>query len=177
MARLELLAMTMEQGYTRLQSRLDGLLDDEFFWQPGPDCWTIYEDRPGHWTYHYAIPDPEPAPLTTLGWQIVHLATCKVMYHEWAYGAAHLTWPELTIPHSAKAAMDLLEEGHRLLQDDLRGESESQLDEPRKTNWGEIWPAWRIFWAMNDHDVLHGGVIGYLRDLYYWSRRTSTSGR
>ena len=62
----------MDDAYTRLRARLTGLTDDEFFWQPAADAWTIYEDRPGHWTYHYAIPDPEPAPLTTIGWQVVH---------------------------------------------------------------------------------------------------------
>jgi hypothetical protein len=25
----------------RLRPRLDGLTDDEYFWQPVPDCWTI----------------------------------------------------------------------------------------------------------------------------------------
>jgi hypothetical protein len=24
--------------------RLDGLTDEEFFWQPVGDCWTIYQD-------------------------------------------------------------------------------------------------------------------------------------
>jgi len=65
------------------------------FWQPVADAWTIFEDHPGHWEYNYAIPDPDPAPVTTIGWQIVHVATCKQMYHEWAYGPAKLTWPEL----------------------------------------------------------------------------------
>jgi hypothetical protein len=31
---------------------------------------------------------------------------------------------------------------------------------------GERWPAWRVLWAMVDHDAHHGGEIGCLRDLY-----------
>jgi hypothetical protein len=31
-------------------------------------------------------PDPDPAPFTTIGWRLVHLADCKVMYHEWGFG-------------------------------------------------------------------------------------------
>jgi hypothetical protein len=31
---------------------------------------------------------------------------------------------------------------------------------------GERWPAWRVLWAMIDHDAHHGGGIGCLRDLY-----------
>lgn len=175
MSRVELLMTTMDRGYSRLRARSDGLTDDEFFWQPVPDSWTIYEDRPGHWTYHYAIPDPNPAPVTTIGWQLVHLGTTKFMYHEWAYGAARLTFPELDIPNNARSALDLLDEGHRLLRDDLLATSESELDEPRKTNWGQMLPTWKLFWAMIDHDALHGGMIGSLRDIYYWSRRGSAS--
>jgi len=168
-ARVELLSAALEQSYARLRARLDGITDEEFFWQPAPASWTIYQDRPGHWTYHYAIPDPEPAPTTTIGWQLVHLGTGKVMYHEYAYGEGRLTWPQLDIPDGAVSALDLLEKGHLLLRDDLRATDESGLDERRKTNWGESWPAWRIFSAMADHDAFHGGVIGYLRDLHYWT--------
>jgi DinB family protein len=166
----QLLITTMEQSYNRLRDRLSDLTDAEFFWQPRPKSWTIYEDRPGHWTYHYEIPDPNPAPLTTVGWQLVHIALTKVMYHEWAFGAARLTFPELVVPHTASSAKQVLEEAHQVLRSDLSSRNDSQLDEPRKTNWGEMWPAWRIFTTMADHDAFHGGTIGYLRDLYHWSK-------
>ncbi|HWO92199.1 MAG TPA: DinB family protein, partial [Methylomirabilota bacterium] len=94
----QLLTTTMARSYARLRARVEGLTDEEFFWQPIPDSWTIYEDKPGHWTYHYAIPEPDPAPLTTIGWQLVHLGTTKLMYHEWAYGDARLTFPQIQIP-------------------------------------------------------------------------------
>ena len=168
MGRREVLAYTTERAYTRLRERMHGLTDDEFFWQPGPDSWTIYEDRPGHWTYHYAIPEPDPAPLTTIGWQVVHLATTKCMYHEWAFGAARLTFPEIEIPNTADSALALLEDGQRLLDRDLEQQAEEDLDQPRLTNWGDTWPAWKIFTVMADHDALHGGTIGFLRDLYFW---------
>ncbi len=159
----------MARSYARLRARVEGLTDEEFFWQPLPDSWTIYEDKPGHWTYHYAIPEPDPAPLTTIGWQLVHLGTTKLMYHEWAYGDARLTFPQIQIPSGAAGALQLLERGQTMLAGDLRATPDTQLDAPRKTNWGDLWPAWRIFTTMADHDAFHGGVIGYLRDLYYWS--------
>ncbi|TMD13389.1 MAG: DinB family protein, partial [Chloroflexi bacterium] len=34
----------MDDAYTRLRARLSGLTDEEFFWQPVADAWTIYED-------------------------------------------------------------------------------------------------------------------------------------
>jgi hypothetical protein len=168
MARRTLLLTMLDDTYSRLLARVQGLTDDEFFWQPIPNCWTIYRGARSRWTYHYAEPDPDPAPVTTIGWQLVHVVLCKIMYHEWAYGSAQLTWPALDIPYTAADAIALLEHAHAQLRGDLQGLSESQLDEPRKTNWGELWPAWRIFWTMIDHDALHGGAIGTLRDLYRW---------
>ena len=106
------------------------------FWQPVADAWTIFEDHPGHWEYNYAIPDPDPAPVTTIGWQIVHVATCKQMYHEWAYGPAKLTWPELTIPHTASGAIALLDAGHALLRADLLGLSEDRSEPPSQDKLG-----------------------------------------
>jgi len=168
-AERDVLHFTMEEAYTRLRDRLEGLTAKEFFWQPVKDAWTIYEDRPGHWTYHYEIPDPDPAPVTTIAWQVTHLATTRFMYHEWAYGAAKLTFPELVIPSSVAGAIEFLHAGYRALRADL--ETEDDLDRPRKTNWGEMWPAWRIFTCMTDHDALHTGMIGGLRDLYYWTHQ------
>jgi hypothetical protein len=97
------------------------------------------------------------------------VAACKVIYHEWAFGEAKLTFPDLDIPESANGAIAWLERGQSLLRQDLAQLDEAELDHEKKTNWGELWPAWRIFWAMLDHDALHGGAIGHLRDLYCWT--------
>jgi hypothetical protein len=167
-SRLALLATVTDENYERLRHRLEGLTDDEFFWEPDRGCWTIYEDDPGHWTYHYAFPDPDPAPVTTIGWQIVHVATCKLMYHEWAFGPAKLTFPDIVIPSTAAAAIELLDKGQGLIRDELARTTDARLDKPVKTNWGELWPAWRIFWCMADHDAFHGGAIGVMRDIYHW---------
>ena len=170
MSRLDLLRATADAAFGRVRKRLDGLTDEEFAWEPVRGCWTIRRDDSGRWRYDYAIPEPSPAPVTTIGWQVVHLATTKVMYQEWAFGPARLTFPDLDVPHTAAGAIAMLELGQGLLATDLQDLDEAGLDEPRKTNWGALWPAWRIFQVMADHDALHGGAIGLLRDLYVWSR-------
>ena len=55
------------------------------------------------------------------------------------------------------------------LGSDLVGLSDGDLDLPRRTNMGQIWPAWRIFSVLTDHDAMHCGAIGHLRDLYHWT--------
>ena len=111
-------------------------------------------------------PDPDPSPFTTIAWRLVHVATCKVMYHEHAFGPGKLTWDDIEIPHTVVDAKGMLEEGHSRLRAALEGQHDADLQEMRRTNWGELWPTWRIFWAMVSHDLHHGAEIGCLRDLY-----------
>ena len=166
MSRVQLLLAQTDEVYARLRQRLTGLTDDEYFWEPAPGCWTIHRDESGAWIADYAEPDPDPAPFTTIGWRLTHIADCKVIYHEWAFGPRQLTFPDLAPPPTAAGALARLEEGHRLLRGELEGLADQALDTPRLTNWGERWPAWRIFWTMIDHDDHHGAEIGCLRDLY-----------
>jgi uncharacterized damage-inducible protein DinB len=161
-----LIGSQMDEAYRLVRDRVEGLTDDEFFWEPVADCWSVRPGDDGRWHGDYAIPDPEPAPFTTIGWRLVHLAECKVMYHEYAFGEATLTWPEIDSAHTAVDAIAELERGERLLKDALDGLTDADLDVGRMTNWGEEWPTWRILWTMIHHDLHHGGEIGALRDLY-----------
>ncbi len=88
------------------------------------------------------------------------------MYHEWAYGARRLTFGDRPALPTVDGALAQLAEGQSLLQGDLDRLTDADLAEPVLTNWGEQWPAWRIFWTMIDHDAHHGGEVGCLRDLY-----------
>ena len=142
-----LLATQMDEAWHSLNRWLKDLTDEEFFWEPVPGCWTVHPAADGRWIIDYADPPPDPLPFTTIAWRVVHIAACKIMYHEYAFGAGRLTWDELEIPHSAASAVARLEKGH-------------------PTNWGELWPSWRIFWTMVAHDLQHGAEIGCLRDLY-----------
>jgi hypothetical protein len=164
--RVELLRAQMRETFERLVLVVDGLGDDEFFWEPVPDSWTVFKDASGTWTYQYEEPDPIPSPFTTVGWRLVHLALCKVMYHEWAFGPAELRFDTIENPHDVASSLAMLHRGHRLLSDDLAAFADADLSRPVLTNWGERWPAWKIFWEMTSHDAQHGAEIGVLRDMY-----------
>jgi hypothetical protein len=166
MGPLDLLATQLDEGYAMIRSRVEGLTASEFWWEPAPDCWTIRQRPNGMWAVDYEVPDPEPAPLTTIGWRLVHVAECKIMYREYAFGPGKLIWPDIDSAHSPDAAIAQLEEGQGLLVEDLHSLTDDQLNEPRMTNWGEEWPTWKVFWTMIQHDYHHGGEIGALRDLY-----------
>ena len=65
-----------------LRPRLAGLSDDEYFAEPVAGCWNV---RPrgrssapiaagsGAFTIDFAIPEPDPPPVTTIAWRFGHL--------------------------------------------------------------------------------------------------------
>ncbi|MBA3368542.1 MAG: DinB family protein [Geodermatophilaceae bacterium] len=183
MSRIELLLVQMDEAYERLSRRLEGLSDEEYLWQPLPGGWSIRRGTEGRWAADYDFPDPIPAPFTSIAWRLLHIADCKIMYHEYAYGAGSLTFADLEAPRTASSTLARLAKGQQLLRDDLTGlADDAALDADVGTNWGEQSsgqaapghvldggkkvPAWRIFWTMIEHDAWHGGEIGTMRDLY-----------
>ncbi len=165
-AAVDLLSRQMSESFRTMRARLDGLTDEEYFWEPVPGCWRVYRRHDGRWDHDYEEPDPVPPPFTTIGWRLAHIATCKVMYHEHAFGPRALTWLTIETPGSVDDAIDMLDAGHALLTEDLAGLGDPDLERLAPTNWGEEWPTWQIFWTMIHHDAHHGAEIGALRDLY-----------
>jgi hypothetical protein len=166
-AAAEIIRARLQDAYESIRGHVEGLTDEEFFWEPVPGCWTVRRGDDGRWAVDYPEPPhPDPAPFTTIGWRLVHVAECKVMYHEYAFGPARLTFPEIDSAHTAAAAIAQLEAGHAMLVRDVESLDDADLERAVLTNWGEKWPAHRIFWTMVDHDLHHGGEIGVLRDLY-----------
>lgn len=167
---VELLLRETDEAFEILLRCIGDLTDEEFVWEPSPDVWRVFRDEDGRWTHDYDEPDPTPSPFTTIGWRVAHVAACKVMYHEWAFGPRGLTWLTIETPHDVEGALAMLRHGHDLLRADLVALDESALDVHVLTNWGEPWPAWMIFWTMIHHDLQHGGEIGALRDFLRTSR-------
>jgi hypothetical protein len=65
-----------------LRPKLEGLTDDEYFWEPVAGCWSVRpRDRAtapvlggsGALVSEVAFPEPDPAPVTTIAWRLVHL--------------------------------------------------------------------------------------------------------
>jgi hypothetical protein len=66
----------------QLRERLQGMTDDEYFWEPVPGCWSLRArgtgDAPiqagaGALTIEFALPPPDPAPVTTIAWRLGHV--------------------------------------------------------------------------------------------------------
>ena len=114
----------------QLRPRLDGLTDDEYFWQPVPDCWTVHPNGGIDFTY----PEPEPAPFTTIAWRLAHVIVgVFAMRNHSHFGgpeAGYETWPYAT---DAATALRQLDEQYRTWIDGVRGLSDDDLSRPMRT--------------------------------------------
>jgi DinB superfamily len=62
--------------------RLDGLTDDEHFWEPVHGCWSVRHRADavggqacgaGEMVVDFELPEPDPPPYTTIAWRLAHV--------------------------------------------------------------------------------------------------------
>jgi hypothetical protein len=170
----DVLRESFEGSCTRITRTLAGITDEEFFWEPVAGCWTVHRrseqraksaDGSGEWVLDYEMPEPQPAPVTTIAWRTVHIASVNYLYYDYAFGPATASF-DLEMPGSASAAVEWLRVSQEQLWTVLQRLADADLEEPRLTNWGDLWPTERIWRTLIDEQVHHGAEISLLRDLF-----------
>ena len=148
-----------------LQRRLAGLTDGEFFWEPCDGCWSV---RPGSggWTMDYPDEVPDPPPVTTIAWRLLHIAHGNWIYWEHAFGPGRRSYHDLETCGSADAAVADLIASQRPVTEALDGMTDAALADPVGTPFGATWPAGTVLRTLLNEQVHHGAEIGLLRDLY-----------
>ena len=156
-----------EHAYLRLRSRLEGISDDEYFWEPTPGCWTVSRTETGEFRGDWRQP-VWPAPLTTIAWRVTHvinnLFDPRYATHLGLAAAA----PPPPTPGTACEALGALEAGFATTRSYLEALSDESLTEPL----GSIAGPWQhddrgsFVLHMLDELIHHAAEIAVLRDLY-----------
>ncbi len=106
-----------------------------------------------------------------------HVAACKHMYDNHAFGSAAMTWADpapglgVSIDQAqygglAKdSTIEWLRDGHASLRSHIAALDDSELLAPRRTNWGEMKETRWIVAVMIEHDLYHAGEINRTRAL------------
>lgn len=148
-----------------LRPRLDGLTDDEYFWQPVPDCWTVHTDG----SIDFSYPPPEPAPFTTIAWRLAHVIVgVLAMRNHSHFGgpeASYQTWDYAT---DAATALRQLDDAYLAWIDGVRGLSDPDLQRPvgpAEGPWADH-PMGELVLHINREVIHHGAEICCIRDLY-----------
>ena len=149
----------------QLRPRLSGLTDDEYFWQPVPDCWTIHPDG----SIDFAYPPPQPEPFTTIAWRLAHVIVgVLAMRNHSHFGgppADYLSWPYAL---DAATALDQLDAAYATWITGVRGLDDAARARPcgpAEGPYAELSIATLVL-HINREVIHHGAEIACIRDLY-----------
>ncbi|NYI04418.1 DinB family protein [Allostreptomyces psammosilenae] len=161
----------------QLRARLEGLTDDEYFWSPMPDAWSVrprgtstapVQAGAGDFTIDYAFPEPVPPPFTTIAWRLGHVIVgvlaARNAAHFGAPAASYETWE---YAGDAATALDQLQAQLDLWLAGVRGLGDAGL----RTRLGPKEPFPELTMAdlvLHIHRELihHLSEVCLLRDLY-----------
>lgn len=169
----DLLKVQLRHVWTESRWVLERITDDEYFWAPASPSWSIRPRDPavrgwgsGEFVCEDAWPPPEPLPVTTIAWRVIHLAAWTDVYRCWTFTDTRPTINDCDVPHDAKGGLDLLYRA----QDDFMAEVDKLTDESvfelRPAHWGEPVPIANLVTTMLTEHVHHIAEIGVLRDLH-----------
>lgn len=155
--------------------RLDGLTDDEYFWEPVPDCWTLRRRPTGLDGSDPGLGIDSDArgssidPVTTIAWRLSHLivdilgARTHHVFDGPAIGRRGYLYPE-----TAEAALTQLDNAYRRWSDGVTNIAEDQLVHPcgPEEPYFQGKPLATLLLHVNRELLCHCAEVGLLRDLY-----------
>jgi hypothetical protein len=155
----------------QLRPRLDDLTDEEYFWQPVPDCWTVHPDGSIDFTY----PEPQPTPFTTIAWRLAHVIVgVLAMRNHFHFGGPPADYQSWNYATDAKTALQQLDDAYANWISGVRGLDAEALARPIGPNEGP-WADYamsELILHINREVIHHGAEIACIRDLY--ARTTNT---
>ena len=165
---------------SHLRPRLDGLTDEEYFWEPVPGMWSV---RPrgtstapvavggGAFTQDFAWPEPVPVPVTTIAWRLSHLLVgvfgMRVASH---FGGEPVGYDTYDYPGDAATALARLDKVYAQWLAGVRGLGADGLARPCGPAEGPFAEASMaaLVLHINRETLHHSAEIALLRDLYRW---------
>jgi hypothetical protein len=158
--------------------RLAGLTDAEYFAEPVPGCWSL---RPrgtgtapiavggGGYVLEFAIPAPEPPPVTTIAWRLAHVIVgvfgSRVASH---FGGPPVAWDTFDYAGTADGALAQLDAGYAAWTAGVRALGADCLAPPcgpAEGPWAEASLA-ELILHINKEVIHHLAEVCLLRDLY-----------
>jgi DinB superfamily len=160
-----------------LRPRVEGLTDDEYFWEPVPGMWSVRRDDSGHWVQDWAWPVPQPEPMTTIAWRMMHIAATGLSNRAGAFFGED-PFPDVdmndptrypaNLPNTAADAVAYLDEAYAAWMAGISALDEQDMARklgPKGGQYADDTMAGLIV-HINREVMHHGGEIGVLRDLY-----------
>jgi hypothetical protein len=169
----------------QLRPRLDGLSDDEYFWEPVPGSWSIRRRADastplavgaGDFVMDYAMPPHDPEPVTTIAWRLAHIIVGLFGSRNAAhFGGPPADYPGWAYAGTAAGALQQLDEGHDRWIAGVRSLGIEGLARPVGDAEGPEYaesPIAELVLHIHREVIHHGAEICLLRDLYEWKENS-----
>jgi hypothetical protein len=159
---------------------LEGLTDDEYFWEPVPGAWSI---RPraeartamaaggGAFVADFEFPEPVPAPVTTIAWRLGHVIVgvfgARNASH---FGGPAMDYSTMDWPGTAGAALALLDDTYARWTQGVSRLDDARLAAPigeAEGDFAEL-PYSALVLHIHREAIHHMAEVALLRDLYRW---------
>jgi hypothetical protein len=164
----------------QLRARLDGLTDEEYFWEPVPGCWNLRKRGmstapraagAGEYQYEcaYPSPEPDPPPVTTIAWRLGHVVVGVFGRRSAAHFGGPTCDPDnFAYAGTAAEALRQLDDAYATWRDGVRGLGADGLERPCGPAEGPYaeYPLAALVLHINREAIHHGAEISLLRDLY-----------
>lgn len=166
----------------QLRPRLSGLTDEEYFWEPTPDSWSVrprgssrapVQAGTGPFTIDFAFPAPDPPPVTTIAWRLGHVIVgvlgARISSH---FGGPPVEYQTFPYAGTAEEALDQLDSKYDAWSRGLEGLTADELAQPCGPSEGpfaEVAMATLIL-HINREVIHHGAEVALLRDLHLRQR-------
>jgi hypothetical protein len=160
------------------RSRLEGLGDDEYFWEPVAGCWNVrhvgegtapVQAGSGEFRCDYAFPEPDPPPVTTIAWRLAHIIVGVLGERNHShFGGPEISYDSFAYAGTAAEALQQLDDGYAGWSAGVLGldeESMARAVGPAEGPFAER-PMSELVLHINREMIHHGAEIALLRDLY-----------
>ncbi|GAA1101251.1 DinB family protein [Nocardiopsis composta] len=153
-----------------LWPRLQGMEDDEFFWEPVEGCWSVRPGPDGAFAADWAVPAPQPPPVTTIAWRLGHMVVAVLELRlDRHFGPREMDLADTRWPGSADEARDRLHAACRRWCAELRALAPEAFAAPVGDAEPPQWsaePFATLALHVNRELIHHGAEVALLRDLY-----------
>jgi len=163
------LDVTFELCWQRLSSRLDGMGDREFLWEPVPHSWSVRPDESGQWVMDGSREQVDPEPVTTIAWRTAHLGGLVFAgFAHWVRDGGSPYGVSFDAPSTAEGARSFLATNYAWWREGMTVFPASRLYDPLGEVFGPFSEsnAIDLFLHVLDEFIHHAAEIALLRDLY-----------
>ncbi|WP_432563658.1 DinB family protein [Kineococcus sp. SYSU DK003] len=167
----------------QLRARLEGMSDEEYFWEPAPGSWNVrprgtgtapVQGGSGEMTIDFAFPEPVPAPMTTIAWRLGHVLVGVLAARNAAhFGGPAADYESFRYATTAEAALAQLDEHYGRWLVGVAALGEEELRRPCGPTEGGFAgePMATLVLLVHRELIHHLAEVALLRDLYAHTHR------